>query len=117
MAKVLVVDDERMVRSVLRRFLEQQGYDVVEAVDGIDALDMLARGDVDVAIVDLIMPRLDGFGLLREVERHFPGTAVIVISGVKSQLADAKKEFSVLAALGKPFELEEIEATIRSAVG
>ena len=117
MATVLVVDDEIVIRRVLRRLLEKQGHEVLEAEDGLQALELMEGKEVQLAIVDLMMPRMDGFELLRELERSHPETAAIVISGVHNQLADAAERFDVLAALGKPFELDELDSTIRSAVG
>ena len=116
MATVLIVDDEQVIRHVLRRFLEKRGHLVVEAEDGVDALEKFAEGEVDLAIVDLMMPRMDGFELLRLLPTRFPDTGIIVISGVAKELERASGEFDVLAALGKPFELAELDSTIRRAL-
>ena len=116
MAAVLVVDDETMMRSVLRRYLEKRGHVVFEAEDGVAALDVLARQPVDLAIVDLVMPRKDGFTLVREMENEFPDTEVIVISGVSDQLEKAIKQLNVVATLGKPFDLAELDVAVGKAV-
>ena len=116
MAKVLVVDDEQVMRRVLRKYLDKRGHDVLEAVDGIDALEKLENGGVSLALIDLMMPRMDGFELLRLAPTRFPDTAVIVISGIEKELDRAKKEFTMVAALGKPFEIDELDRAIRDAL-
>ena len=65
--RVLVVDDALTVRELQRSILERAGFDVVVAVDGVDALARLARGDVDLVLTDVQMPRMDGFALTRAV--------------------------------------------------
>jgi CheY-like chemotaxis protein len=116
MAKVLVVDDEQVMRRVLRKYLDKGGHDVLEAVDGIDALEKLENGGVALALIDLMMPRMDGFELLRLAPTRFPDTAVIVISGIEKELDRAKEEFTMVAALGKPFEIDELDRAIRDAL-
>ena len=111
-----MVDDEPVMRSVLRRYLERQGHDVLEAVDGLDALETLAEGGVSLAILDLMMPRMNGFELLRLAPTKFPETAVIVISGLEKELTRAKGEFSMVAALSKPFEIQELESAVTEAL-
>ena len=64
MATILVVDDEVPIRRTLRRFLEVKKHSFLEAGDGIEALEVLSEQKVDVAIVDLMMPRMDGLELM-----------------------------------------------------
>ncbi len=82
--RVLVVDDERLNRTVLRAALTRQGHEVVEAVDGREALDRLAEGPIDVVLLDIVMPVMDGYATLEAIKAdpelgHIP---VIIISGV-----------------------------------
>src|SRR5437899_2572841 len=82
-ARVLVADDSAELRAVVARQLARGGYAVVEARDGSEALDLARSGAIEIALVDLDMPGLDGFGLLRQL-RAEPGTAslpLILISG------------------------------------
>ena len=66
-SRVLVVDDEHALRRLLRLYLENEGYTVVEADNGLDGLSLLRRGGIDVALVDVMLPGLDGFELVRRV--------------------------------------------------
>jgi CheY-like chemotaxis protein len=94
--RILVVDDEKSIRTIARTILESQGYEVLCAVDGFDGLTTLKRSLPDVVISDLRMPNMSGFEFLAVVRNRFPGIAVIAISGEfsgidvpESVLADA----------------------------
>ncbi len=91
--RVLLVDDEPLVRKFVSRCLVAEGYVVRVAVDGLDAIGKLRWGPPDVIISDLNMPRMSGVELLRVVRKRFPQIPVIVISGV-----DADKVPKDLAA-------------------
>jgi CheY-like chemotaxis protein len=102
--RILVVDDEEKLRTVAHAILQAQGYEVLCAVDGFDALTKLNQSLPDVVISDLRMPNMSGFELLSVVRTRFPQIAVIAISGEfsgidvpESVLADAffeKGEYS-----------------------
>jgi CheY-like chemotaxis protein len=78
---VMVVDDEPFVRTLCRRVLEDAGYQVYEAGDGVDALGLLAElGRVDAVVTDLLMPNMDGFTLAAYLTRQSPAIPVLVIS-------------------------------------
>ncbi|HEY8844680.1 MAG TPA: response regulator, partial [Gaiellaceae bacterium] len=69
-ARVLVVDDEYSLRRLLRTYLEKDGFAVVEAENGLDALASLRRRSVDIALVDVMLPGLDGFELVRRMRQE-----------------------------------------------
>ena len=87
MARILVVDDDSMVREALRALLTVKGHDVVLASDGRHAMAACAAMPVDLAIVDILMPDKDGIETIREVRRGYPRTRIIAISG-GSQVRD-----------------------------
>ena len=94
--RILVVDDEKNIRTVARTILESQGYEVLCAADGFDGLNKLKQSLPDVVISDLRMPNMSGFEFLSVVRKRFPQIAVIAISGEfsgidvpESVLADA----------------------------
>jgi diguanylate cyclase (GGDEF)-like protein len=82
--RVLVVDDSRLVRLVIREQLESAGYEVSEASDGGSALALLGQGALDVVITDLNMPGLDGFEVLAAVKERAPGVEVIILTGARA---------------------------------
>lgn len=80
-ATILVVDDERDIRDLLKRFLGESGYHVLESPNGRDALDQLRKTKVDLLISDIVMPEADGLEVLQSLRKDFAGLKVIVMSG------------------------------------
>ncbi|MFH1139301.1 MAG: HD domain-containing phosphohydrolase [Pseudomonadota bacterium] len=79
--KILVVDDEPAIREVIKEYLSGVGYRVETAADGLEALAILKTREYDLVITDLSMPRLDGFGLMKQAHEIQPLTTIIVLSG------------------------------------
>lgn len=79
MAKILVCDDEIGYRKVVRKYAESEGFEVLEACDGIEAIAVCGEVDIDVIIMDIMMPRLDGFGAISEI-RKTKDIPVIILS-------------------------------------
>ena len=111
---ILVADDDSDIREVLRLYLENAGYAVVEAADGREALDAAMAGGVDLCLLDIMMPRMDGYQVLKRI-RHESPMPVIIISA-KGQ--DPEKILGLdLGAddyLVKPFNPLEAVARVRS---
>jgi two-component system, cell cycle sensor histidine kinase and response regulator CckA len=106
---VLVVDDEATVRSLTARMLEEHGYSVLEADDGVDALNLLESKDehIDLVISDVVMPRLDGLELARcmEIMPHPP--PILLMSGWGLSALEFERPFLV-----KPFHAHELLAAV-----
>jgi chemosensory pili system protein ChpA (sensor histidine kinase/response regulator) len=112
-ATVMVVDDSLTVRKVSQRLLEREGYRVLLAKDGVDALEQMATIRPDLMLVDIEMPRMDGFDLTRQV-RGMDATRAIPIIMITSRSADKHRnlafELGVDAYFGKPFQEEALLA-------
>jgi DNA-binding response OmpR family regulator len=111
---ILLVDDEPMVRNVLSRALRREGYGIMDARDGIEALDMLSgglRSPVHLLITDLDMPRLGGIDLARHVRAANWVQRVIFMTGDLATANVVKERDSAL--LWKPFSLRVLTATVR----
>ncbi|SEK88974.1 Serine phosphatase RsbU, regulator of sigma subunit [Atopomonas hussainii] len=80
-ARLLLVDDEEVVRHSLAAYLEDSGHQVAQAADGLQALAVLKQQTFDLLLCDLRMPKMDGLSLIRQVKEHYPQLPVIVISG------------------------------------
>jgi DNA-binding NtrC family response regulator len=115
--KILVVDDELNMRLVLKALLNKEGYDVTTASDGVEALNVLKSGGVEVVVTDLKMPNLDGVGLLERVIRDYPSTPVIIITahGTIATAVDALKK-GAFDYITKPFERDELKNIIHKAM-
>lgn len=117
---VMVVDDSLTVRKITSRLLEREGYHVLTAKDGVDALEQLKETLPDVMLVDIEMPRMDGFDLTRNV-RHDPRTAAIPIIIISSRTAEKHRshaeQLGVNAFLGKPYHEAELLQLIAQYLG
>ena len=78
MYKILVADDEQKIREVIKEYAEYEGHTVYEAVDGMQAVDMAKEQDFDIIIMDVMMPRLDGFSACKEI-RKFKNTPILML--------------------------------------
>lgn len=115
-ARILVVDDEREIRRCLALSLEEKGYTVLAAESGERALDLLKQSHADVAIVDLLLPGIDGIELTKSIRQQ--STLPIIIL---SAIGDDKKKVEALETgaddyVTKPFSIEEVVARIRSVL-
>ncbi|MBA2848308.1 diguanylate cyclase [Thermosulfuriphilus ammonigenes] len=112
-AKLLLVDDDASVLSLLAEFVAHLGYPYKTAKDGLEALKRLEKEDFDVVITDLIMPRLDGLSLIKEIKKHWPEVDVIVITGYGREFrySDVIKA-GASDFINKPFDLDELEAKL-----
>jgi CheY-like chemotaxis protein len=120
MARILVVDDQREVRSAVQRALERGGHEVTVAVNGLDGVRAVRSAPVDLALIDIHMPEMDGIELLINFKAAAPGMPVIVMSGSEqSRRLDLLQDASLLGATGilaKPFTLEELREAVTRAL-
>ena len=79
MDRILIADDEKEIRSLLKLYLENEGYEVAEAGDGEEALKVMAEGNISLCLLDIMMPKLDGFHVLQKL-REISNIPVIIIS-------------------------------------
>lgn len=112
MAKILIIDDEDLVRGLLKTILERKGYDVAAAADGEAGQKLLSEQEFDLLITDLIMPGREGLELIQEISRDFPNLPIIAISGggrmgATSSLHMARL-FGASRTLAKPLRAEEL---------
>ncbi|HEX6534720.1 MAG TPA: PAS domain S-box protein [Gemmatimonadaceae bacterium] len=119
---VLLVEDEEAVRSSLRRLLERSGFRVVEARDGLEALEVWERegaeAGVDLVLSDVVMPRLGGRELLEELRSRAPGARVLLMSGYTADTHAVSELLGTGAALiEKPFAIEVLLARVRQMLG
>ena len=114
--RILVADDELNMRRVLEAILRREGYDVVTAANGLEAVSEMNR-DIQTVITDLKMPGLDGMGLLRKLQQDFPEVPVVMITahGSVESAVEAVK-LGAFDYLEKPFEQEQIRQIVAKAM-
>lgn len=113
--KILVVDDDILVRDVIKRALLSAGYDIVESSDGADALAQLEGGQFDLVVTDNIMPQGGVMPIANYIRNHNPSLPVLVVSGgmdQKSKNALAAAGIATQNILYKPFKKQELIETV-----
>lgn len=115
--RILVVDDEKVIREILADFLSMEGFQVRTAEDGAAALTELSRHSVDLVLSDLKMPNMGGIELLEQVSKTFPNVITVIMTGFGTveTAIDAMKRGAYDYIL-KPFKVEEVVHTIRRAL-
>ena len=114
--RIIVADDEELIREVIRKAIERfLGYEVIEAVDGVDALEKVERLTPNLLITDIRMPRMDGMQVLEEIRTRGLDLPVVILTGY-GQIEDALKAIKLGAKgfMKKPFDLSHIITLIES---
>lgn len=113
---ILIVDDEKTIREVLRRYLEKEGFQVEEAADGYQALDALERKSPDLMVLDLMLPGIDGLSLTQLIrrDRRIP----IIMLTAKGEASDRIRGLDMGADdyIAKPFSPQEVVSRIRAVL-
>jgi DNA-binding response OmpR family regulator len=112
--RILVAEDEPRILAFLTRGLESEGFAVDAAADGVEALRCARSAHYDVAVLDLLLPRIDGLAVLRDLRQHHPDLPVVILSA-RSDLPTKLRGFELGANdyVVKPFSLDELLARIR----
>lgn len=113
-SKIMVVDDEMHIRELVRFYLEKAGFDTIEAANAEEALDIVENQYIDLAVVDIMMPGMDGFELVEQMRqyREFP----VIMLTAKSQSKDKLRGFSlgIDDYVTKPFDPDELMARVKT---
>jgi DNA-binding response OmpR family regulator len=113
MSRILIVEDEEVLTDSLQDILEGEGHQVLTARNGMDALDTLAREQLDLVLLDLMLPLVDGLTVLQTLRRDSPSTAVLVVTSCGRE---ALKGQPVQGFLRKPFSLEALLHAVKSVL-
>lgn len=115
MPKILIADDEKEIVRLLRMYLETDGITVLEANDGLQAVTIARENDIDLALVDIMMPKMDGYQVIRQLRQQEKYIPVLVISA-RVTLSDRVLGMDIGADdyITKPFEPLEVAAKVRA---
>jgi DNA-binding response OmpR family regulator len=112
--RVLVADDEDAIRTLVARVLRRAGFDPVEARDGLHAIEELDSSGFDAVILDLMMPRIDGFGVIDHlIETHPRMMEKTIVMTAFPKAAARERLHHLCAIVSKPFDVEELIALVR----
>jgi CheY-like chemotaxis protein len=108
--KLLIVDDNEGVRHLVSRWLERAGFEVREAKDGAEAVEMVKKDPPDIILADIRMPKIDGIELARIIKNDYPTIKIILMTAYSSPqtIAQARRE-GVDDYLEKPFTKDQVE--------
>lgn len=116
MALILIIDDEKMMREVLRDTLEGAGYRVLEADDGVQGVELFCRHCPDLVITDILMPNKGGLHVIAEVRKLHPGAKIVAMSGGgrdgKLNFLSTARTFPGVMTLNKPCPRKELLAAV-----
>jgi CheY-like chemotaxis protein len=118
--RILIIDDEAQIRSMLKLMLERDGYEVAEAPDGMEAIRNYRQNPADLIITDLIMPNQDGIGMIIALKKEFPNVKIIAMSGgglnkPEGYLKGARK-LGAARTLTKPINRDEMLRAIKDVL-
>jgi len=119
MKRILVVDDEDQIRSLLGKMLRYEGYEVIEVADGKEAVKRFREEPADLVITDIFMPEKDGLEIIRELRREHPGVKFITISGggqffKPTDFQSSASKFGAMRHVSKPFRQKDILEAVES---
>jgi CheY-like chemotaxis protein len=114
--RILVVDDDASVRTTVRSVLERAGYEVTTARNGCEAIELIAQADYDVVLLDVMMPKLDGLGVVDELRKTNSGVLAhtyLLTAGKPHGLS----ELPVRGVIVKPFDIRALLAETKDCIG
>ena len=115
--KALIAEDDEALRRMMVTLLRPFNLQVDEARDGLEAVERLRDHPYDVVIVDLMMPRVDGYSVIRYLEEKQPQARAIITSAVNdADLAPVARSNVVRGVLSKPFDIDEFSSSVREAI-
>ena len=121
MPRILIADDQPDVRAVLARHLASAGYEVLEVADGRACLEVLRTTPVDLVILDIYMPDVDGIAVIAQAHREFPHVRILAISGggtvPRDRTLEIAQRLGAARTLSKPFDRGDLLALVRELLG
>ncbi len=113
-ARIMVVDDEKMVRTILKKLLTLKGHTVVQAASGVEALNLIGDHEFDVVFTDLGMPQMNGRQLAHEIRTRHPDLPIVLLTG-DTDAGEPSEDVDVV--LSKPFKVDQLDGTIQDILG
>jgi len=120
MKQILIIDDEPQIRSMLKKMLEQEGFDIIVASDGKEGMKLFEKDPVDLVITEIIMPEKDGIEVIQALRQDYPDVPIIAMSGGGRNPPDGylkmAKSSGAQATFEKPIEKKELLNAVKKAL-
>ena len=116
--RALIVDDKKITGELFGYILGREGHDVKIVQDIEDALNLIRQNEVDIAFLDIIMPRHDGIEVLKEIKKFAPNFPVVMMSGYTvEEKREEIRELGAVTCLDKPIKMEAVREVVKLALG
>src|SRR4030042_1370057 len=116
MKRILIVDDNLMMRKLIRNIFLNEEFEIVEAENGSEGLEIAKNHDSDLVITDIIMPVMEGLELIMHLKRDFPGIKIIAISGGKPYYLYMAKKLGIEKIFTKPLDLHQFLDAVKKLI-
>ena len=107
MARILITEDEEIVRKAILTVLQRAGHDVVEAATGEEALRLYREHPTDLVIVDIVLPGMDGLQVIQDLRREYDQVKIIAVTGVRPESLTEAERLGAHKTFAKPFDIQE----------
>ena len=114
---ILLIEDDDVLRKIIETFLEESGYLVLKAKDGLEGIEMISKEAFDLIVVDVVLPHVSGIGVIKMAKTRCPEIPIICITGHGHFPEKLAEEEHVDKIFHKPFEFKELAEAIESLLG
>ena len=116
MARILVIDDEELIRYSIKRMLEEKGHTIDQAENGVEGTDLIKSRPYDLVITDIVMPKKEGLETILETREHNPDIKILAISGGgptgRFDYLELAQQFGADAVIAKPFTTDQLHKAV-----
>ncbi|MBN2612862.1 MAG: response regulator [Bacteroidales bacterium] len=116
MKRILIVDDNLMMRKLIRNIFADHDFEIEEAEDGLEGLEIVRKIDIDLVITDIIMPKMEGLELIMNIKRDFPNIKIIAISGGKPYYLYMAKKLGIEKIFTKPLNIQDFLTAVKKLI-
>jgi YesN/AraC family two-component response regulator len=116
MKRILIVDDNLMMRKLIRNIFINEEYEIEEAENGTEGLEIARKHEIDLVITDIIMPVMEGLELIMHLKRDFPEIKIIAISGGKPYYLYMAKKLGIEGIFTKPLNLQQFLGAVKRLI-
>ncbi len=121
MTKVLIIEDDEVIRNMIRELLLKAGYRVSVAENGVEGVNLFKQGTFELIITDIIMPEKEGIETIMEIKRHSPDVKIIAVSGggrlQANDYLDMAEKLGANRVFSKPFQINDFIKAVKELVG
>ena len=117
MARILIIEDEDLVRDMLEQMLERAGHEVLQASDGEEGVEVYRRDRPDLVITDIQMPKKDGLDTIRDLKGDSPDLKLIAITGFNPETLEVARQMGIRHTFTKPFHMAELLGAVEELLG